>query len=56
MGGLVGTALGPWLGGLIFDVSGSYLWALLLAAGTSIVSLIIALRIPSAREARSNCL
>jgi MFS family permease len=50
MGLLIGAALGPWLGGLIFDTTGQYLWALLLAIGVGIVALIIALRIPPARR------
>ncbi len=50
MGTFIGAALGPWLGGLIFDVSASYLWALLLSAGVSIVALIIALRMHPARR------
>ncbi len=49
MGTYTGGALGPWLGGLIFDISGSYLWALLLAAGASIAGLIIVLRILPAK-------
>jgi predicted MFS family arabinose efflux permease len=50
MAAMMGTALGPWLGGLIFDVSGGYMPALLLAAGASIAALIIILRLPSARN------
>ena len=50
MGLFIGAALGPWLGGLIFDTTGGYLWALLLAMGVSIVALIITLRIPPARR------
>ena len=50
MGLLIGAALGPWLGGLIFDTTSHYLWALLLAIGVDTVALIIALRIPSARR------
>ena len=48
MGLLIGAALGPWLGRLIFDTTSHCLWALLLAIMVSIVALIIALRIPSA--------
>ena len=50
MGIFIGAALGPWLGGYIFDVSGSYLWALLLAAGAGIAALVINLRMPSAGQ------
>ena len=50
IGIFIGAALGPWLGGFIYDVSGSYLWALLLAAGAGIAALIITIRMPSARQ------
>ncbi len=53
MGFFFGAALGPWLGGFIFDISGSYLWALLLSAGVSFAALMIALRIPSARREKA---
>jgi MFS family permease len=50
MGYFAGAALGPWLGGLIFDASGSYLWALILATGVSIVALVLALLTPSPKR------
>jgi MFS family permease len=50
MGFFLGSALGPWLAGFIFDISGSYFWALLLAAGVSLAAVIIALRLPSGRQ------
>lgn len=50
MGMYIGTAVGPWLGGLMFDVTGSYLLALLLSAAASIVALLITLRIPPAGQ------
>jgi MFS family permease len=50
MGAFIGAAIGPWLGGLIFDASGSYLWALVLAAGGSLAAFIVALRLPAARR------
>lgn len=50
MGFQVGAATGTWLGGLIFDISGSYLWALILSATVSIAAVTIALRTPSARR------
>jgi MFS family permease len=43
MGFFIGAAIGPWLGGLIFDVSGSYLWALILAAAASVAALVVVL-------------
>lgn len=49
MGAFIGAALGPWLGGLIFDISGNYLWALILSVVFSIVALIIILRLPPPR-------
>lgn len=42
MGFFVGSAIGPWLTGFVFDVSGSYLWDLLLSEGISIAGVIIA--------------
>ena len=38
------------LGGFLFDIYGSYLWALLLSIVASIAALIIVLRMPSARR------
>ncbi len=53
VGANFGGAIGPWMGGLIFDISNSYLWALALAATFTAVALVIALRLPSAMpEAR----
>jgi MFS family permease len=50
MGFYFGSALGPWLGGFIFDVKSSYLWAFILAIVVSIMALIIDLRMHSARR------
>jgi len=50
MGIFIGAALGPWLGGFIFDVSGSYLWALLLSSGACIAALVIAIRMPAVKQ------
>ena len=47
MGFFVGSAIGPWLAGYIFDVSRSYLWALLLSVAICLAAVIIALRAPS---------
>jgi OFA family oxalate/formate antiporter-like MFS transporter len=49
MGMFVGAAIGPWLAGVIFDVSQNYLWAFILAIGVSITALIIALCMPPAK-------
>ena len=38
VGSAVGTALGAWLGGRIFDVTGSYAIALVMAAGTALAA------------------
>ncbi|HXY74747.1 MAG TPA: MFS transporter [Dehalococcoidales bacterium] len=50
VGGLIGAAVGPWLGGLIFDVTGHYLWALILGILGCLTGLFIALRIPPPRR------
>jgi len=46
MGMFVGGAVGPWAGGIIFDRTGGYLWALLLGVGISIAAFIIVLCLP----------
>ncbi len=38
-GGLIGMALGGWLGGVFFDLSGAYTWSILLGATASITTL-----------------
>ena len=39
--GMVGMALGGWLGGLIFDLVGSYRIALLVGVGFNVMSLVL---------------
>lgn len=41
----VGSALGPYLGGFVFDLTGSYFWALAFAAGFVFVALGLSLRL-----------
>lgn len=53
VGASLGSALGPWMGGFVFDVSNSYLWALALAVAFTIVALLIALGLPSVGENHS---
>ena len=50
-GGLVGMALGGWLGGVLFDLSGAYTWSILLAATASFATLPFILSLPG-RAAR----
>ena len=45
-GGLVGMALGGWLGGLFFDLSGAYTWSIVLGATASIATLPFILSLP----------
>jgi len=47
---MIGSALGPWLGGVIFDGTGSYLWAWILDACLAIAAIIIVWKLPSARQ------
>jgi len=50
LGTSVGCAIGPWMGGFTFDVTGSYLVALLLAATVSVVALVIMVWLPSGKN------
>ena len=53
MGLYLGAAIGPWSGGIIYDISGSYLWALILGAAMSITALIIVLTLPGVKQHKS---
>jgi MFS family permease len=46
----LGAALGTYLGGFMFDLFGSYSWALALSAALAGISLVLALRLPSERD------
>ncbi len=46
VGGQLGSGIGPWMGGFIFDLTGSYLWALILSAVLTAAGLVIVLRLP----------
>ena len=50
-GGLIGMALGGWLGGVLFDLSGDYTWSILLTAAASIATLPFIFLLPG-RSAR----
>jgi MFS family permease len=50
-GGLMGMALGGWLGGVLFDLSGAYTWSILLAAAASFATLPFIFSLPG-RSAR----
>ncbi|MDO8472247.1 MAG: MFS transporter [Dehalococcoidia bacterium] len=52
-GTYLGGALGPWMGGFLFDVSRSYLWAFGFAAAATCVSLLLSLRLRPVEEVRS---
>ncbi|MEE9201878.1 MAG: MFS transporter, partial [Dehalococcoidia bacterium] len=45
-GGLVGMALGGWLGGVLFDLSGSYTWSIWMAALGGLAALPFILSLP----------
>ncbi|MEK7875186.1 MAG: MFS transporter [Pseudomonadota bacterium] len=46
LGASTGMALGGWLGGVLFDVSGAYTWAILASAGIGYLGLPLALYLP----------
>ncbi len=46
LGASTGMALGGWLGGMLFDASGAYTWALIASAATSGLALPLALYLP----------
>lgn len=46
IGIFIGYALGPWMGGFLFDISGGYLWALVLGAVFSLAALVIIMWLP----------
>ncbi len=45
-GGLVGMALGGWLGGVLFDLSGAYTWSIWMAGLASLATLPFILSLP----------
>jgi len=47
VGAHIGGGIGPWMGGVVFDLSGSYLWALILAGVLTTIGLLVALRLGS---------
>ena len=53
MGSAAGSALGPWLGGRLFDATGSYTVAFLIAAGCGIVAGAAGWRARALRSGRS---
>lgn len=46
IGASTGMALGGWIGGVLFDFSGDYTWAILVAAGIGYIALPLALWLP----------
>ncbi len=52
-GAMLGMAAGGWLGGVLFDFSGSYTWSIVIAIMASFFGLIVALLLPSYHRQRS---
>ena len=46
VGASFGMALGGWIGGVLFDFSGDYTWAILVAAGIGYLAIPLALGLP----------
>ena len=51
VGASTGMALGGWIGGVLFDLSGDYTWAILVAAGIGYLALPLALWLPRHEQA-----
>ena len=50
LGASTGMALGGWLGGVLYDASGAYTWAIVASAATSFLGLPLALYLPRHRK------
>jgi MFS family permease len=50
IGASTGMALGGWLGGVLFDMSGSYTWAIIASAGIGYLGVPLALALPRHRK------
>jgi MFS family permease len=50
LGASTGMALGGWLGGALFDVSGAYTWAIIASAAIGYLGLPLALYLPRHRK------
>ncbi|MDP2951715.1 MAG: MFS transporter [Chloroflexota bacterium] len=54
VGASLGMALGGWLGGVLFDLSGTYTWAILVSVGVGYLGLPFALALPPHRPSTSS--
>lgn len=54
VGGGTGMALGGWLGGGLFDVSGDYTWSLIASLGIGLIGVPLALMLPRHKRAGAN--
>ena len=54
LGGAIGGVLGPWLAGYIFDTTGSYSVAFLIASGSTVTAMVLVLLTGKARISRPN--
>jgi MFS family permease len=50
VGASTGMALGGWLGGVLYDASGAYTWAIIASAASSLLALPLALYLPRHRS------
>ena len=49
-GAMLGMAVGGWLGGVLFDWTGTYTWSILAALTAGFLGVMAALRLPSYRK------